>query len=461
MSPLQDANSFVSTPLLHKTPCLQHEHEAESSQMSRRSCGDTVIRPQSHNIKPGRRRLGLHRCKPGSWTWILTLLVLATVCGISDAENDRKRYEAEFELSDLAHRGGILIDTRPVPRVGKRELRFFPRQDGSLFGSTTATPVSTSGVAPASTASSSAASVPSTSAEPSSVSSASSSSTPTASSPLMTASTVPTNQPLPRPFDTSLGSNFTSSSCPAFFDSFLNNATFSSCLPFSLLLQVCHLPSIGSLLSTTDICFVIELQFIFSGREIPDTTHTDPRCNMQSRLCHLFLLDVQLSGRTPRRRKLWTGLLRRKRSCGAGVQRSRLLLHALPSGLPQRQPWELLFCQRHHKHILPIRPLSIFSATRLRPPGRIDSNVLILSATNDEHLRRRGEQPLSARQLGLQQRGYSDRSGLRPDVCELDGQSYPGHAAVQQRCHPLGPRLGDDSALGGCDWLVGDLGLGK
>lgn len=43
---------------------------------------------------------------------------------------------------------------------------------------------------------------------------------------------------LPKPFDTTLGNNFTQSSCPAFFESFLTNATFTACLPFSLLLQV-------------------------------------------------------------------------------------------------------------------------------------------------------------------------------------------------------------------------------
>ena len=45
--------------------------------------------------------------------------------------------------------------------------------------------------------------------------------------------------PLPRPFDTSLGNNFTTSSCPIFFNSFLTNDDFNNCLPLSLLLQVC------------------------------------------------------------------------------------------------------------------------------------------------------------------------------------------------------------------------------
>lgn len=43
---------------------------------------------------------------------------------------------------------------------------------------------------------------------------------------------------LPRPFDTSLGNNFTSTTCPVFFSNFLNNQTFKDCLPLSLLLQV-------------------------------------------------------------------------------------------------------------------------------------------------------------------------------------------------------------------------------
>jgi len=65
----------------------------------------------------------------------------------------------------------------------------------------------------------------------------SASSTATDSQTLNTA--TPTAQSiLPRPFDTSLGDNFTSPSCPAFFTTFLNNDTFNACLPLSLLLQV-------------------------------------------------------------------------------------------------------------------------------------------------------------------------------------------------------------------------------
>lgn len=45
---------------------------------------------------------------------------------------------------------------------------------------------------------------------------------------------------LPRPFDSTIGNNFTESSCPAFFQKFLSDAEFTACLPLSLLLQVCN-----------------------------------------------------------------------------------------------------------------------------------------------------------------------------------------------------------------------------
>jgi hypothetical protein len=49
---------------------------------------------------------------------------------------------------------------------------------------------------------------------------------------------TPVSTSLPRPFDSSIGDNFTQPSCPQFFNDFLSNATFQECLPFSLLLQV-------------------------------------------------------------------------------------------------------------------------------------------------------------------------------------------------------------------------------
>jgi hypothetical protein len=46
--------------------------------------------------------------------------------------------------------------------------------------------------------------------------------------------------PDPQAFDSSIGTNFTSQSCPRFFKTFLSDKEFKSCYPFSLLLQVRH-----------------------------------------------------------------------------------------------------------------------------------------------------------------------------------------------------------------------------
>ena len=64
---------------------------------------------------------------------------------------------------------------------------------------------------------------------------------PTSSSGTAASSSTTSNPTaLPQPFDTTLGNNFTSPSCPAFFNNFLNNASFTACLPLSLLLQTSY-----------------------------------------------------------------------------------------------------------------------------------------------------------------------------------------------------------------------------
>ena len=47
-----------------------------------------------------------------------------------------------------------------------------------------------------------------------------------------------TTTTLPRAFDSGFGTNYTQPSCPTFLRSMVNNETFVSCVPFSLLLQV-------------------------------------------------------------------------------------------------------------------------------------------------------------------------------------------------------------------------------
>jgi hypothetical protein len=112
-------------------------------------------------------------------------------------------------LQKLARRGELLFDHSPRPEVsGRPHLmgRDAKSSSSSIVPSATPVLVSTTGTGAGTIALATAASMSSA---------------------------------LPQPFDTSIGSNFTTGSgCPAFFSNFLNNALFQSCYPFSLLLQV-------------------------------------------------------------------------------------------------------------------------------------------------------------------------------------------------------------------------------
>ncbi|KAF2719146.1 hypothetical protein K431DRAFT_191664, partial [Polychaeton citri CBS 116435] len=91
--------------------------------------------------------------------------------------------------------------------------------------------------------------------------------------PLQTA-VAPTQSPLPRPFDSSLGNNFTSPACPAFFNDFLSNPSFQACLPFSLLLQTSN-------------------SFFAASRSLVTLTHTlDATCNVNFTECSALMASL-------------------------------------------------------------------------------------------------------------------------------------------------------------------------
>lgn len=48
---------------------------------------------------------------------------------------------------------------------------------------------------------------------------------------------------LPQVFDSNIGNNFTSTSCPTFFEKLIADSNFQECYPLSLLLTVSHLPN--------------------------------------------------------------------------------------------------------------------------------------------------------------------------------------------------------------------------
>lgn len=57
-------------------------------------------------------------------------------------------------------------------------------------------------------------------------------------SPSATATSTTSSSPLPSPFDGGISSNFTSTSCPTFFESMLADPELQACYPVSMMLQV-------------------------------------------------------------------------------------------------------------------------------------------------------------------------------------------------------------------------------
>lgn len=94
---------------------------------------------------------------------------------------------------------------------------------------------------------------------------------PTTTSSGLVVATTESASALPTPFDTGFNNNITTN-CQSFMTSMLANTTFKSCLPFSLLLQVCFHPRkpIECLLTYP------ELQLLFPSFEISRPHHPNP-----------------------------------------------------------------------------------------------------------------------------------------------------------------------------------------
>ena len=222
----------------------------------RTSCNDpklerSALRPGTE-LRPGRRRV------PVSPISVLHLLVcsmvlLSTFCipaGATKSFEERRRarygkFAMELPTVQLVDPephmfkpGDIVYDTRfPVPG------NFLRRRDGIVFGSgssnsarPTATGAQTTPQRPLrfhSTAVASPASPTASILPP-----LDSSSSPSGAAPSSIVTAPDASSELPKPFDAGLGNNYTQPNCPVFINNFLRNDTFTSCLPFSLLLQV-------------------------------------------------------------------------------------------------------------------------------------------------------------------------------------------------------------------------------
>ncbi|GAA6061246.1 hypothetical protein JCM10212_002705 [Sporobolomyces blumeae] len=210
---------------------------------------------------PTRRR---SRAPTRRWPGVVGLAAaLVAVASAQAAEPDRALPRPANESgATLVDPQGVQIHEWSVNEVDERRVAWDDRQveldeapswSSAVAGSTrkrverqavtepaatstaTATATTSEATTDASTATSSATSTTATLSD-SSASSAASSSTLTTSAATSTSTAVPAGYELPRAFDSTLGTNFSSTACPSFFSTFLADPDFIACAPLSLLL---------------------------------------------------------------------------------------------------------------------------------------------------------------------------------------------------------------------------------
>ena len=199
---------------------------------------------QNQRPRPGRRRQDAWTT---TWTqcWIAALLTLLTLSSQADASS--RAFGRRSRYGKFVEAGEIHVDRSPPPRVdllrreGGGDL-FQTKSDGAATATATAiVAMSTSMTLP--DFSSPATAVASTATGLRSIVAPAGDATSSASpSQTSIVSEGGGETSLPKAFDGGLGNNYTVASCPLFLNSFLNNDTFTNCMPFSLLLQVSPVP---------------------------------------------------------------------------------------------------------------------------------------------------------------------------------------------------------------------------
>lgn len=187
--------------------------------------GGSCRREQNHISRPaGRRRnrgIGFRYLQLSFYALLCALLLILSARGAAaDTTVQPRQHGPSARNLGATQEEEILLDHSPQPmtpygNIGKRQDLFNSLQPTSGGSSTRRLSFGATATA-----------IPS--------SSSASSSSPTASAPTPESTTTT----LPKPFDGGFGTNYTQLSCPTFLKAFSTNATFISCLPFSLLLQV-------------------------------------------------------------------------------------------------------------------------------------------------------------------------------------------------------------------------------
>lgn len=146
--------------------------------------------------RPGRRRLSMQHLPPSLiQIFLFMTIVLSVLCMPAEAAEHPGSQNRDVKGHFVD--GRIIFDRNPAPQPILHR-----RDDPASTDTASTTPVTKAAV----------------------TSSSSDSSTTTTS--------------LPRAFDGGFGTNYTQPSCPTFLRSMVNNDSFVSCVPFSLLLQV-------------------------------------------------------------------------------------------------------------------------------------------------------------------------------------------------------------------------------
>ena len=200
---------------------------------------EPAIRTPQTRPRPGRRRHSYYLPFKAIYTLVLTLLMFSLLNTPTEATHQQaSRIRKSRGIGRI---GEILCDARPAPEP---TLHRRAEASGVVAQDSNATKTTSSSVGTS----------------------------------ILSAPTD-TNSPLPKPFDGGIGTNFTQPSCPTFIKSMVSNDTFTSCLPFSLLLQVSPLPFPSK--TTRHLTFRVELSLFLRCFPHPLRHNSNPQCILQ------------------------------------------------------------------------------------------------------------------------------------------------------------------------------------
>lgn len=269
--------------------------------------------------RPGRRRhLDCQLPFSAAFTFLFTLLVFSSLCVHTEAARQQRSGTWELREEVIERIEDLSFDLEAAP-----ELRLHRRQPDSTKpeASTIAAPTSNNGASNTDVTPTS--SVPATS--------------------ILSAAPTNTNSPLPKPFDGGIGTNFTQPSCPTFLNAMISNQTFTSCLPFSLLLQVTphHFPNPPSTLHPLTPSITELHLFLLSNQKRPIHNHRPQRLLLRH-LPPVLLPHGHLRHPASLLLRLRPRLRPSKSPHPPSLRRSHLLRRPLPRFLSQK-----------HTHYLP------------------------------------------------------------------------------------------------------------